>query len=47
LPNNALVETLFHVHQLLQFAFEQFGNWDAGPLRDNLGDVGLGNFLAQ
>ena len=48
LPHDALLEALFHVHQLLDFAFEHARDRDSGPLGDDAGDILLVNlFLEQ
>ena len=47
LADDALHEALFHFHELLALAFLQARDRDARPARDDLGDVFLGDFLAQ
>ena len=39
LTDDALVQPLFHMDELLHFAFEHARDRDAGPLGDDLGDV--------
>ena len=47
LADDALVQPLFHLQQLLDFAFHQPADRDAGPLADDLGDVFLVDFFFQ
>ena len=47
LADDALVQPLFHVNQLLDFAFHQPADRDVRPLADDLGDVFLVDFLLQ
>ena len=47
LADDALVEALFHVNQLLDFAFHQPAHRDVRPLGDDFGDVFLVDFLLQ
>ena len=47
LADDALHESLLHFHELGAFAFLQAGHGDAGPGRDNFGDVLFGDFLAE
>ncbi len=48
LADDALVQLLFQVQQLLHFAFQQAGDGNAGPAADHLGDVLFVNlFLDQ
>ena len=47
LADDALVQALLHVDQLLDLALHQAGDGDAGPLGDDLGDVLLGDLLGQ
>ncbi len=47
LPDDALLQTLFHLHQFLALAFEHLRDGNAGPGRDHFGDVFLGDFLAE
>ncbi len=39
LADDALVQALFHVQQLLRFGLHHLVDRDAGPLGDHLGDV--------
>ncbi len=39
LADDALVQALLHVHELLGFALHQAADGDAGPAADDLGDV--------
>ena len=47
LADDAFVETLFHVNQLLDLAFHQPGDRDVRPLADDFGDVFFVHFLLQ
>ena len=48
LADDALVQPLLHVQQLLDLAFEQSADRNAGPAADDLGDVlGVDLFLEQ
>ena len=47
LPDDALVQFLGKVQQLLDFAFEQFRERNAGPAADHLRDVFLVHFFFQ
>ncbi len=47
LADDALVEALLHVNQLLDFAFHQPAHRDVGPLGDDLGDVLLVDLLLE
>ena len=47
LADDALVQPLFHVNQLLDFAFHQPADRDVRPLADDLGDVFLVDFFLQ
>ena len=47
LADDALVQALLHVDQLLDLALHQARDRDAGPLGDDLGDVLLGDLLGQ
>ena len=47
LADDALVQPLFHVNQLLNFAFHQPADRDVRPLADDFGDVFLVDFLLQ
>ena len=47
LADDALLEPLGHVHQLLDLAFQHAGDRDAGPLGDDAGDVLFADFLLQ
>ena len=47
LADDALVEALLHVNQLLDFAFHQPADRDVGPLGDDLGDVLLVDFFLE
>ena len=47
LADDALVQPLFHVDELLDFAFHQPADRDVRPLADDLGDVFLVDFLLQ
>ncbi len=38
LSHHVLVQDVFHVQQLFPFTFHDFGNRDAGPFADHLGD---------
>ena len=41
------MQEFFEVHQLVHLALHEASDWDAGPLRDNLGDVVGINFFFQ
>ena len=45
LADDALVQLLLQVQQLLHLAFEQLRHRDAGPAADDLGDVLLVHFF--
>jgi len=47
LANNAIAEALFHVDELLDFAFQHAGDGDASPLADDFGDVFFVDFFLQ
>ena len=47
LADHALVQDLVEAQQLLALALDQPRHRDAGPLRDDLGDLVLGDLLAQ
>ncbi len=47
LPDDALAQPLFHVHQFLDFALEQAADGNAGPLADDLGDFFFADFFLQ
>ena len=47
LPDHALAQPLFHVDELLDFAFEQPPDGNAGPLADDLGDFFFADFFLQ
>ncbi len=47
LADDALVQPLLHLNQLLDFAFHQPADRDVRPLADDLGDVFLVDFLLQ
>ena len=47
LADHPLVEDLVEAQQLLALALDQPGDRDAGPARDDLGDLLLGDLLAQ
>ena len=47
LADDAVVEALLHVDQLLDLALHQPADRDPGPLADDLGDVLLGHLLGQ
>ena len=47
LADHALVQHLVEAQQLLALALEQPGHRDAGPAGDDLGDLVLGDLLAQ
>jgi len=47
LADNALAQTLFHVHKLLRFALEQPPDGNACPLAHQLGDIFLVDFFLQ
>ena len=47
LADHALVQDLVEAQQLLALALHQPGDRDAGPARDDLGDLVLGDLLAQ
>ena len=47
LADNPLPQPLFHVHELLRFAFQQPANRNARPLAHELGDVFLIDFFFQ
>ena len=47
LADHPLVEDLVEAQQLLALALDQAGHRDAGPARDDLGDLLLGDLLAQ
>ena len=46
-PTTRLRERLFHAQQLLALALEHLRDRDAGPLRDDLGDLLLGHLVAH
>ena len=47
LADDALLEALGHVDELLDFAFHHAGHGDAGPLGDDAGDIVLADFLLE
>src|SRR5580700_2406649 len=47
LADDALAETLFHLDELADFAFEHAGDGDAGPLADDAGDVLFVDFFFE
>ena len=47
LPDDALLEVVFHPHELLNLRLHHSRDRNAGPLRHDLGDVFVGDFLAQ
>src|SRR5688572_12583641 len=47
LPDDALVEARFHLEELLDLAFHQAADRNAGPLADHFGDVFFVHFLLQ
>ena len=47
LADDALVQPRFHAQQLLDFAFHQPADRNAGPLADDLGDVFLVDFFLE
>ena len=47
LADDALVQALFHLEQLLDLAFHQPADRDAGPLADDAGDVFFVDFLLE
>ena len=47
LADDALVQPLLHLQQLLDLAFHQPADRDAGPAADDLGDVLLVDFLLE
>ena len=47
LADHALAQPLFHVDQLLDFAFEQTADGNSGPLADDLRDLFLADFFLQ
>ena len=47
LADHALVQDLVEAQQLLALALDQAGDRDAGPAGDDLGDLVLGDLLAQ
>ena len=47
LADHALVQDLVEAQQLLALALHQARDRDAGPARDDLGDLVLGDLLAQ
>ena len=47
LADHPLVQDLLQPQQLLALALDQAGHRDAGPARDDLGDLLLGDLLAQ
>ena len=47
LSDDALLDRVFHVHELLHFRLEHLRHRDARPLRDDLGDVFVGHFFFQ
>ena len=47
LADDALVQALLHVEELLHLALEHLGDGDAGPLGDDRRDVLVGDLLAQ
>ena len=46
LADDPLVETILHLHELLELAFHQPGDRNSGPGGDDLGDVVCGDLLA-
>ncbi len=47
LADDAIAQPLFHVHQLLNFAFEQTARRNSRPFADDLGDFFLADFFLQ
>jgi len=47
LSDHAVMEPLFHVNQLLDFAFHQSAHRDVRPLADDVGDVFFVDFFLQ
>ena len=47
LPDHVLVQDVLHVQQLLPLALHDSGDRDAGPLADHLGNLLLGDLVAQ
>jgi len=47
LANDAVAQALFHVDELVHFAFQHAGDGDAGPLADDSGDVLLVDFVFE
>ena len=47
LSHYVLVQDVFHVQQFFPFALHDFGNRDAGPFADHLGDFLLGDLVPQ
>jgi len=47
LPDDALRQRLLHAQQLLALALEHLGHGDAGPLRDDLGDLLVRDLVAH
>jgi hypothetical protein len=47
LADDAVVEPLLHLDELLDLALHELGHRDAGPRRDDLGDVVGGDLLAE
>ena len=47
LADDALVQSLFHVNELLDFAFHQAAHRNVRPLADDLGDVLFVHFLLE
>ena len=45
LADDALLEALFHLHQLLPFTFEHSGDGNSGPRGDNLSNILLGHLF--
>ncbi len=41
------MQSFLHLHQFLAFAFQQAGNRNARPRRDDLRDVALGHFFRE
>ena len=47
LSDDALLDRVFHVHELLHFRLEHLRYRHAGPLRHDLGDVFVGHFFFE
>ncbi len=47
LANDALPQALFHVHELLHFAFQQPPDGNARPFGDDASDVFLAHFFLE